>query len=212
MIGSAVLLVGLVVAAIVLATRKPAPAPTPVGVATSSASPSASASASATPSPSPTLTPNPTATPTAHPTATATPTPPPPPPQNTPTEQANLLFPASGSECGGSGNYAGCPVTSDLVTNANRWRSNHPAAPEPLCRCPSTYASPFAQQDGTLLPPGDQGNPNLAAVQVSLSIPPAGPEKMVVLFARQANGSWLAYDTYCDNRMNSLTAGAPTTC
>ncbi len=208
-IAGAVVVVGLVLAAIVLATRKPAPSPPPVAVAT--------ASPSASPSPSPTDTPTPTPTPTLTPTPTSTakitPTPPP-PVQNTPTQQANLLFPGGAgpaAECGSNGTYSGCPVTSDLVPFMAQWRINHFSDPKPLCRCPADYQAPVAQQDDTLLPLGDQGNTSLAAVQITLTIA-GGQEKVVVLFARQANGSWLAYDTYCDSRMNSLKAPGGTTC
>ncbi|MDQ6846752.1 MAG: hypothetical protein M3019_04100 [Candidatus Dormibacteraeota bacterium] len=204
-IAGAVVVVGLVVAAVVLATRKPAPSPTPQAIVTPSASASASPSPSDTPTPSPT--PPATAPPTPKPTATPT-------PQNTPTEQAGLLFPAngsgSGSECGANGTYSGCPVTSHLIYAANQWRAHNVSAPQPLCRCPSTYSSPFAQQNDTLLPPGYQGNPDHAAVQVSLTLS-SGTENMVVLFVRQG-GTWLADDTYCGSRMNTLSSGAPTTC
>lgn len=207
LIAGAVVVVGLVVAAVVLATRKPPPSPTPSAVATASASASPSPSPSASPTATPTAAPKPTATP--RPTATATPTATP-IPQNTPTQQADLLFPSSGSECGSNGTYTGCPVTSGLVDAANQWRSHHASSPQPLCRCPSTYSSTFAQQNDTLLLAGDQGNPDRAAVQVSLTIP-SGTENMVLLFSRQ-NGAWIATDTYCDSPMNRLTAGAPTTC
>ncbi len=208
-IAGAVVVVGLVLAAIVLATRKPAPSPTPQAIVTPSASASASPSPSdtPTPSPTPTATAPPTATPKPTPTATLT-------PQNTPTQQAGLLFPANGSgtgsECGANGTYTGCPVTSHLIGAANQWRSHNASTPQPLCRCPSTYSSAFAQQNDTLLPPGDQGNPDRAAVQVSLTLS-SGTENMVVLFVRQG-GTWLADDTYCGSRMNTLSSGAPTTC
>ena len=200
-IAAAVVVVGLVVAAIVLATRKPPPAPNPTAVATASASPSPSP----TETPTPTPTPTPTRTPT--PKATATPTA---IPQNTPTQQAQLLFPSSGSECGSNGTYAGCPVTSDLVSSAMRWRNNNPSTPEPLCRCASTYSSPFAQQDDMLLPPEYQGQPNYAAVQVTLTIP-SKQEQMVVVLVMQG-GVWSAFDTYCGTPQNRLSAGSPTTC
>lgn len=35
---------------------------------------------------------------------------------------------------------------------------------------------------------------------------------MVVLFARQAGGSWLAFDTYCGNPQNRLGAKGATSC
>jgi hypothetical protein len=194
----------LVIAAIVLANRKATPSAPPVAGAT--ASPSASPSPSPTDTPTPSPTPTATPTPTAHPTATATLV-----PQNTPTQQAQLLFPASGSECGSNGTYAGCPVTSDLINAANRWRAAHAAQPQPLCRCASTYSSPVAQQNDTLRLPGDQSNPDRAAVQVSLTIS-SGTETMVVLFSRQG-GAWIATDTYCATQSgNRLTSGSPTTC
>ncbi len=205
-VASAVVVVGLVIAAIVLANRKPSSSPPPTAGVT------ASASESASPSPSPSDTPTPSPTPTATPTPTPTPTPHPTPtpvPANTPTQQAQLLFPTGGSECGSNGNYTGCPVTSGLRTAAQQWRSAHPGT-QPLCRCPSTYSSPFAQQNDTLLPPGDQGNSDRAAVNVSLTIP-GGIENMVVLLSRQS-GAWIATDTYCDSRMNTLSSGAPATC
>jgi hypothetical protein len=182
-----VVVVGLVVAAIVLANRKP----------------------SASPSPSPSDTPSPTPTPTPTPTVTAHPTPTP-VPSNTPTQQAQLLFPTSGSECGSNGTYNGCPVTTDLASAAGRWRSTHAAAQEPLCRCASTYSSPFAQQNDTLRLTGDQNNPDRAAVQVSLTLP-SGTETMVVLLSLQGGG-WIATDTYCDDPQNRLTSGTPITC
>ena len=199
-IASAVVVVGLVVAAIVLANRKPSSSPPSAVV---SASPSASPTPSPSDTPSPTPTPTPTPTPRPSPTAT-------PVPQNTPTQQANLLFPGSGSECGSNGTYTGCPMTSGLVTAANQWHSTHPAAQEPLCRCASTYSSPLAQQNDTLLPPVDQQNPDRAAVSVTLTIP-RGMEIMVVLLSRQS-GAWIATDTYCDTQMNTLTSGAAMTC
>jgi hypothetical protein len=116
-------------------------------------------------------------------------------------------------ECGGNGNYSGCPVTQALIDAANQWRHNHnPSAPAPLCRCPVNYATPVAQQDDTLLPAGDQGNPNMGAVQVQLSFPPNSHETMVVLFSRQGNGTWLAVDTYCGNPQNRLGAAGATSC
>ncbi len=103
-------------------------------------------------------------------------------------------------------------MTSALVAAANAWISNHsPSPPAPLCRCPVNYASVSAAQNDTLLPVGDQGNPSMAAVQVQLSFPPRS-ETMVVLFARQANGTWLAFDTYCGNPQNRLGAPAATGC
>ena len=200
-IASAVVVVGLVLAAVVLATRKPSSSPTPTAVVSASPSASPSPSPSDTPTPTPTATP----TPTPHPTPTATAV-----PQNTPTQQAQLLFPTSGSECGSNGTYNGCPVTTDLASAAGRWRVSNPASPQPLCRCPSTYSAAAAQRNDGLLLAGDQGHSDRAAVQVSVTIS-SGTETMVVLFALQGGG-WIATDTYCDNPQNRLTSGAPTTC
>jgi hypothetical protein len=189
------LTVALVILAIVLVTRAPS-AVTPVAMA----SPSPTVTPSPTPTPVPTPTPTPTATPTVAPLT------------GTPAQQAALLYPAGGIECGATGNYSACPVTQALINAAKAWIQNHsPSSPAPLCRCPVTWASAFAQQDDLLLPAGDQGNNNLAAVQVQLSFPPKG-ETMVVLFARQANGTWLAFDTYCGSPQNRLSAAAPTSC
>ncbi len=172
----------------------------------------------ATPSLTQTVAPTVSGSPSASATATATaaPTPAPtaaPPLPKTPAQQAAILYPASGSACGHNGNYAGCPVTPQLVDAANQWRTNHnPSSPEPLCRCPVTYSSPQATQDDSLLPPGSQGNPAFAAVTVRLHFDATHYEDMVVLFNRQPDGSWLAYDTYCDDRMNSLGAAGATGC
>jgi hypothetical protein len=115
-------------------------------------------------------------------------------------------------ECGGPGHYSACPVTPALIAAANAWISNHsPSPPAPLCRCPVNYASVSAAQNDTLLPAGYQGNTSMAAVQVQLSFPPKS-ETMVVLFARQANGTWLAFDTYCGNPQNRLGAPGATSC
>ena len=203
MIAAAIVVVGLVLAAVVLATRKPSSSP-PSAVVT--ASPSASPSPSPTDTPTPTPTPTPSPTPTPHPTPTATAV-----SQNTPTQQAQLLFPASGSECGSNSTYNGCPVTNDLANAAGQWHAKNPSASQPLCRCASTYSSPVFQRDDRLLPAGYQGQSGRAAVQASLTLS-GGTENIVLLFMQQGDRSWVATDTYCDNPQNRLTAGAPTTC
>ncbi len=176
---------------------------TPSASATGTASPSASASASASA----------TASPSATPVVTAAPPPTVVPVSNTPAQQAAVLFPASGSACGSGGVYSSCPVTSALITAANQWRTNHnPSSPEPLCRCPVLYATPTFVQDDGQLPPGYQGQTDKAAVVVSLNFPPSGHEQMVVLFARQSNGTWLAFNTYCNSRLNTLDASGATSC
>jgi hypothetical protein len=102
-------------------------------------------------------------------------------------------------------------MTPELDSAAKRWHTTNAAAPQPLCRCPSTYSSPFAQQNDTLRLPEDLNNPDRSAVQVSMSIS-SGNETMVVLFSRQG-GAWIATDTYCgSDRMNLLTAGTPKVC
>ncbi len=200
-----IVLLALATAAFVfwLATRNnpsSTAAATPV-VATSS--PTSSAKSSSTAFPSPTATPAPSNTPA--PTAA--------PPPKTPTEQAALLFPGSGSACGSTGNYANCPVTPQLTDAANQWRSNHaPSSPEPLCRCPVDYVNPSYTHDDSLLPVGDQGNPQDAAVAVRLFFDATHYEDMVVLFAEQPSGAWLAFDTYCDSRSNSLGAAGAQVC
>jgi hypothetical protein len=199
-IAGGALVVALVILAVVLATRTPQ-APAPVAIAT----PSPTVTASPTTAPTPTATPGPTPTPTPSPTAAPLP--------KTPAQQAALLYPSGGVECGSpGGHYSSCPVTPALIAAANAWIANHsPSPPAPLCRCPVSYASVLATQNDTLLPAGDQGNTNLAAVEVHLSFPPKS-ETMVVLFARQADGTWLAFDTYCGNPQNRLGAPAATSC
>jgi hypothetical protein len=184
----------LVILAIILATRSPSPPPVAVTTPTPS------------PSPSPLATPVPTLPPTPVPTPT------PAPPPLTPAQQARVLFPAGGTECGAAGDYAACPVTVQLIANATRWRSAQPSTPLPLCRCQSTYSSPVARENRGSIPAGDQGNPNIDAVDVALTLSPSGKETMVVLFGRQSNGSWQAYETYCTNPQNRLSAGSPQPC
>jgi hypothetical protein len=166
------------------------------------------------PSPSATTTPLPTDTPPPTPTATPAPTPTPAPPPNTSAQQAAILFPGSGTECGANGVYAGCPVTNDLVAAATRWRSHHPNSPVPLCRCQSTFSSPQVTENKGDVLVGNQGDSSFDAVDVVLSLTGAGNETIVVLFHRQSDGAWLAYDTYCGggDPHNRLSAQAPTTC
>jgi hypothetical protein len=197
LIALGVVAVALVILAIILVTRPPKSAP-PQAVATATPSPSASPTPTATPAPTPTPTPTPKPTPTPAPL--------------TPTQQANLLFPTSGTECGANGDYSGCPVTTNLITDATRWRSAQPSTRVPLCRCQSTYSSPVATEDKTAIPAGDQGNPSFDAVDVTLVRTPGGNQTMVVVLVRQGNGTWLADDTYCDNPQNRLSAGNPQTC
>lgn len=190
----------LVILAIILVVR-PAPS-APSAVATLPPSPAA------TDTPLPTVTPTPTPAPTAAPTLLPTPVP------NTSAQQAAILFPAGGTECGADGVYTGCPVTNALVAGATRWRSQQPSSPVPLCRCHSTYSSPVVTENRGDVLAGNQGDPNFDAVDVALTLTPGGNETMVVLFNRQSDGTWLAYDTYCGggDPHNRLSAGAPTTC
>jgi hypothetical protein len=65
----------------------------------------------------------------------------------------------------------------------------------------------------TLTPLGGQAGSTTAAVQVGLQLSPSKRETIVVLFALQADGSWLADDTYCNSDpANRLSAPAPTRC
>ncbi len=124
-----------------------------------------------------------------------------------------MLYSGSGSECGGNGVYSGCPVDNNLIVAATQWRTNHnPSSPAPLCRCPVNWSAQAIVRDDSLLPAGYQGNHSWAAVQVQLSFPPSSSETMVVIFALQSNGTWLANDTYCDNPQNRLGAPGATSC
>ncbi len=157
--------IGLVLAAFILATRKPPPDVTSstVPTASASASPSATPTDVSTPSPSSTATSSPSSAP-----PTATPVPP-----NTPVQQAALLYPGTGTECGGNGLYSGCPVDNNLVVAATAWRSNHGAgAAAPLCRCSDTWIGQAIGRNDALLPVGLRGNRSWAAVTVQLSFSP----------------------------------------
>lgn len=123
------------------------------------------------------------------------------------------MLPVTGSECGASGDYTGCPVTVDLITSATRWRVANPQAPEPVCRCRGPYVAPGYVEDRSAVEPGFQGMPGFDAVDVHLTRLPGGPESIVLQFQRQADGTWLVFDTVCLGQpQNRLSAGAPQTC
>lgn len=123
------------------------------------------------------------------------------------------MLPASGVECGAGGDYTGCPVTTDLITSAMRWRAANPQVPEPVCRCAGAYSSPSYAEDRSAVQSGFQGLPGYDAVAVHLTRTPGGPETMILQFQRQADGTWLVFDTNCAGQpQNRLSAGAPQTC
>lgn len=202
------LTLAIVILAIFLATRPPKSAQ-PQALATASAS--ASASPSASPTPIPFTTPTPTAAPTPTPTPPPTATPVPAP--KDPVTAATLLFPTGGgTECGASDpTYRGCPVTSTLVGAANKWRSNNPGNPMPLCRCASGYVGASPVRDDSKLPSDYPNNGRNAAVVVAISFG-SSSESVVVLFKQQADGTWLGNDTYCKDSTNRLTSSSPQAC
>ena len=119
---------------------------------------------------------------------------------------AGILFPASGSPCGGgSGNYDSCPVTDGL---AQRLDGNPLKQAEPLCRCQNAYQSRTITTE-----PLPAGNPGGIA-HVVLTFGPSSTVKLDVTVLRTAGG-WFASDTSCtgqDPQATSIYAASPPPC